>query len=87
VKKAEAGLQPADEAEAPEELSAAQAARRRSWARLIKRVYEVDPLACAKCGAEMRVVAVILDPPAITKILDHLATRGRGENVCLRLTE
>ncbi len=44
---------------------------------MIKRVYEVDPLVCPKCGAEMRVVAVILDPPVITKILDHLAKRAR----------
>jgi hypothetical protein len=76
-KKAEAGLQPAGEADGPEELPPAQAARRRSWAQLIKRVYEVDPLVCPKCAGAMRVVAVIVDAPVITRILDHLAKRPR----------
>ena len=38
---------------------------------LIKRVYEVDPLSCPRCGTEMKVVAFI-DPPqgdVIEKIL------------------
>jgi len=39
---------------------------------LIAKVFEVDPLLCP-CGATMRIVAVILEPPAIRKILDHLA--------------
>ena len=37
-----------------------------------RRSFEVDPLRCP-CGATMRVVAVILEPPVIRKILDHLA--------------
>ena len=28
-----------------------------SWAMLIKRVYEVDPLSCPQCGGQMAVVA------------------------------
>jgi hypothetical protein len=38
---------------------------------LIKRIYEVDPLACPQCGGEMKVVS-FLDPPqreVIEKIL------------------
>jgi hypothetical protein len=76
-KKACVGLQVADEVEAPEEISPEQAARRRSWAELIRRVYEVDPLTCPKCGGEMRVVAFITDAPVIRHILDHLAKRDR----------
>ena len=30
-----------------------------SWARLIKRVYEVDPLVCAKCGGQMKIISFI----------------------------
>jgi len=40
---------------------------------LIKRVYEVDPLSCPRCGSKMKVVAFI-DPPqgeVIEKILRH----------------
>ena len=34
---------------------------RLSWAKLIRRVYEVDPLLCPFCGSEMKILAVILD--------------------------
>jgi len=54
-----------------EELS--RAAARRRWAALIKRVYEVDPLVCPKCGGEMRVIAFIerRQRDVIRKILEH----------------
>jgi hypothetical protein len=45
-----------------------QRERRRQWARLIAKAFEVDPLRCP-CGGTMRVVAVILDPKVIRKIL------------------
>jgi len=32
---------------------------RRSWARFIRQVYEVDPLLCPRCGGTMKVIAVI----------------------------
>ena len=35
-----------------------------SWAMLIKRVYEVDPLSCPECGGQMAVVAFIEPPQA-----------------------
>ena len=44
-----------------------------TWAMLIKRVYEVDPLTCPHCGGDMKVVAFI-EPPqgdVIEKILRH----------------
>jgi len=47
-------------------------ALRRSWAQLIKRVYEVDPLLCPKCGGEMRIIAFI-DHDVVDAILRHLA--------------
>ena len=33
-------------------------ARRKSWARLIQQVYEVDPLLC-ECGSKLEVISVI----------------------------
>jgi len=36
---------------------------RRTWARMIKKIYEVDPLICPRCGFPMRVLSVIEDPP------------------------
>ena len=46
---------------------------RQSWAMLIKRVYEVDPLSCPECGGQMEVVAFIEPPQAdvIERILRH----------------
>lgn len=45
---------------------------RRSWARLLPKVYEVDPLICPRCGGAMKVIAVIEQPAVIRRILDHL---------------
>jgi len=44
-----------------------------TWAMLIKRVYEIDPMVCAQCGGEMNIVSFI-DPPqdaVIETILRH----------------
>ena len=44
-----------------------------TWAMLIKRVYEVDPLACPQCGGTMKVLSFI-EPPqgaVIERILRH----------------
>jgi len=45
---------------------------RRAWARLIRKVYLVDPLACPKCGGRLRILSFIDDPCVIEKILRHL---------------
>jgi hypothetical protein len=50
---------------------------RRLWASMIRRVYEIDPLTCQQCGGEMRVVAFLIEPVAIRKILAHLEHRRR----------
>jgi hypothetical protein len=43
-----------------------------SWARLISKVYQVDPLVCTRCGQRMSIVAFVSDSLAIRPILDHL---------------
>ena len=53
-------------------------ARKSAWARLLARVYEVDPLICPECGLEMRVIAVIEDGGEIKRILRHLFKIGRA---------
>jgi hypothetical protein len=60
----------------PETLSRAAQAARASWARLIRKVYEVDPLQCPKCGTQMRVIALIEDPIVIERILSWLGLRA-----------
>ena len=44
----------------------------KSWARLIQKIYEVDPLVCPRCGGKMRIIAFIEDYKVVKKILDYL---------------
>ena len=53
-------------------------ARKRAWARLLAKIYEVDPMVCPKCGADMKVIAVIDDPDELKRILRHLIKIGRS---------
>ena len=40
---------------------------RKNWARLIQKIYEVDPLTCPKCSGKMKVISVIEDQDVIKK--------------------
>ena len=44
----------------------------RCWAMLLARIYECLPLTCAKCGQPMRLIAFIMEPPVVEKILLHI---------------
>ncbi len=44
----------------------------KTWAALIKKIYEVDPLVCEKCGGFMKIVAFIQDQAEIKKITTAL---------------
>jgi hypothetical protein len=70
------GMRQRDEAE-PQEASAEAPPRRSSpsWARLIAKVYQVDPLVCSRCGQKMYVLAFLTDQLSIRRILDHLGLR------------
>ena len=54
----------------PNEISSKEF--RRSWARLIQKIYEVDPLICPKCQGTMRIINFIEELDIIEKILRHL---------------
>ena len=44
-----------------------------SWARLLKRVFDIDMQHCPNCGGgELKIIAAILERPVIEKILTHL---------------
>jgi hypothetical protein len=51
--------------------SPAERKRRADWGRLLAKVFEIDPFQCP-CGGTRRIVAVILDPRVIRKILEHV---------------
>ena len=61
---------PCGSSEAPASEFAARA--KAAWARLIRKVYEADPLECPKCKGPMRVIALIEDAGVIRRILEHL---------------
>jgi hypothetical protein len=71
------------------EVETAQARPRRiSWARLLKRVFDIDMQHCPNCGnGELKIIAAILERPVIEKILTHLGLdpqpppRGRAREV------
>ena len=42
------------------------------WADLLRRVFEIDVLHCARCGGRLRFVAAIDDPEVVRRILSHL---------------
>jgi hypothetical protein len=56
----------------PEIPDSARQAAKAAWAKLVRKIYEVDPLLCPKCGAQMRVIALIEDPAVIRRILSWL---------------
>ncbi len=43
-----------------------------TWAQRLKRVFNIDITVCPLCGGSMRVIADIIDPDIIQKILDHI---------------
>ena len=48
--------------------------QRQSCARLLQKVYEVDPFKCSKCSGGRQVVAVIEDPVELRKIIEWAQT-------------
>ncbi len=47
------------------------------WAMLIARIYEVFPLVCQHCGAEMRLIGFVTDTASVTRILEHIGEPTR----------
>jgi hypothetical protein len=48
-----------------------------SWARLLKRVFEIDLELCPNCGGELKIIAAILEAPASERILTHLGLQAK----------
>ena len=74
---------PPEQATAP---ACDHAPARLSWARLFKRVFDIDIEHCPNCGGRLKIIAcpeprrraAIEDPPVIVKILAHLGLPTRA---------
>jgi hypothetical protein len=68
--------EPATEADSAAECEVETAQvrpHRISWARLLKRVFDIDMQHCPNCGAgELKIIAAIVERPGIEKILTYL---------------
>ena len=65
-----------EEAPSPAPPGSSEARRRQAWARMIRKVFEVDPLLCPRCGVEMEIVAWITEPSVVDAILRHRREHG-----------
>ena len=47
-----------------------------TWAKRLKRVFNIDIETCSECGSAVKIIACIEDPVVINKILDHLQEKA-----------
>jgi len=57
------------------------------WAELLKRVFELDVLACPRCGGRMRILVAINSSDAIQKILACLGLPTRAPTIAPPLSD
>ncbi|HHZ5813939.1 TPA: hypothetical protein ACWKP9_006140, partial [Escherichia coli] len=60
---------------APEERTPLEQRAAMTWARRLKRVFNIDITECEKCQGPVKVIACIEDPVVIDKILNHLKAK------------
>jgi hypothetical protein len=40
------------------------------------RILEIDPLLCIRCGARMKIIAFLIEPDVVHKIVRHIENGG-----------
>jgi len=63
-------------ADANGELTRPPGSRHYAWAALMRRAFDLDVLACPRCGGRLRLLATVEDPDAIRAILAAVAASG-----------
>jgi len=62
----------------------APTSHRASWARLLKKIFEVDPLLCPQRKVPLQLVSVITEPEVVDKILAHRKRAGAENRALFR---
>jgi hypothetical protein len=44
----------------------------KGWAEMIRKVYEVDPMVCPRCGGTMKIIAFLTTYAVVDRIINHL---------------
>ena len=44
----------------------------KGWAKMIRKVYAVDPLRCPTCGGQISIISFMEEPKTIDRIISHL---------------
>ena len=52
------------------------------WATLIARLFELFPLTCPDCGADMKIIAFVIETPSVRAILEHIGEPTRPPAIC-----
>jgi hypothetical protein len=52
-----------------------------SWAKLLKRTFDIDLESCSSCGAQMKIISAITEKPVIRQILRHLGLGPDPPNI------
>ncbi|MFH1843201.1 MAG: transposase [bacterium] len=68
----EAAVAPTGSANVAGPRTGIRRAAARCWALLLVRIYDCLPLVCPRCGEPQRIIAFVLEPPVIERILDHI---------------
>ena len=69
---------PAQVTSVPSDEHAQGALARMGWARLLKRVFDLDLEHCPQCGGNFKIIAAIEALAVIVKILTHLGLPARA---------
>ena len=65
-------------ADANDAPPAAPPSRHWAWAELMRRAFDIDVLACPRCGGRLRLIATVEAPDAVRAILASLALSEEG---------
>jgi hypothetical protein len=84
LKEAECGSGKPSDDDAEDAADAPPTKSRANWARLLRRIYEADPLLCPRCKGPLEVLSVLIDPNVVDAILRHLDVTDQPTSVHAR---